>query len=450
MSVQNVLQFTGKDNLARLHSDGKKIRKSDIDWSPDQLEALQGTVDFLLSDEKFLSIIGPAGSGKTTLMREIVAEAKRRRWRINLSAPTHKAARQLANSAKRGAQTIHKVLGLKIKQNNRTGKLDLQSTGETLLENNAFLIVDESSMLGVELLEIIRTEAETLDCKVLFVGDIAQLNPVKEEPCVAVDREQCPWQLFELTTIHRQAAENPIIAAATKIRTSDSGELPKLKTQKKDDSGVVFVDHPKDWASMMIEACKVDDTEDRYIGYTNAAVDSAAKHIRFAKYGQDSINPYLKGEQLIVNERYEFRERYRKKDGSDSTKKHAVENNTEITVDRVWQDGKFYTVCADVDGVMIQFKAFGSYQERQRYLSQLANVCRANKKWKPFWDANNTIADLRSAVSTTVHKSQGSTFRDVYVNLGQLGICSDVDELQRLLYVAVTRASRCVYLTGAL
>lgn len=431
------------------HGGGKHVQ-----FSEDQQSAFISACDFMLDNERFMSLVGPAGSGKSFLMKAIATEAKKRRWKLSLAAPTHKAVAQLADSAGFDAETIHRVLGVTVKENNRTGERELKSSGEPSLEAGSFLIVDESSMLQLELLELIRESAEDMDCKVLFVGDMAQLNPVGEEPCVAVDPEQCPWKLVSLTTIHRQAAQNPIIKAATAVRLANPDCLPALLDERNDGLGI-HVMEKRAWAELMLNRCALaEETNDRYIGYTNVAVDAAAKRVREIKYGIDASEPYLKGELLVVNERYTYSYRKKKRDGSEQKFKEVVENNTEIIVKNVWRDGDFYIVYADCGGKTIEFKAFENYQRRKRYLDRLAGAAKREKgkarteAWKKFWAANNTIADLRSAVSLSVHKAQGSTFRDVFLNCSQIGFCRDLEERQRLAYVAITRASRAVYITG--
>ena len=66
------------------------------------------------------------------------------------------------------------------------------------------------------------------------------------------------------------------------------------------------------------------------------------------------------------------------------------------------------------------------------------------------YQLQETIGDLRPLFSSTIHKSQGSTFEKVFVNLNDIGACPDWETVARLLYVAITRASQEVYLYGDL
>lgn len=411
------------------------------EWSDDQLKAIDDVVKFLLSKETFYSVIGPAGSGKTYLMKEIIGIAKKRKWNVLLTAPTHKAAEQLSRSCSESAVTTHKALGVKIKENNQTGEREFKSSGKAMVNYRDLVIIDEASMCAEKLLSEIEKVAKKKKCRVLFVGDRAQLNPVGEEISLTVDPIGMPWNFSELTTIHRQAAQNPIIAVATAIRTAEPDALPLIENNHTGTIGVCRLEKQQ-WAEKMLDVC-VEDTESRYIGYTNFAVDSASKFIRFEKHGSDVCkkNPYLPGELMVVNERYQVGE------GDD---KITVENNTEFQIQRVFQDDGFYFVTGIIDGDLVEFRCFENYAARSRYLSDLAVKARETGSWKPFFKEANSIADLRLASSLTVHKSQGSTFANVFINLDQIARCGDLYERQRLLYVAITRASDTVYITGTL
>lgn len=433
--------------------------------SEDQKISFDESVEFMINKEQFFSVIGPAGSGKTTLMKAITKEAKQRQWNVALAAPTHKAAKQLSLSCDMPAQTIHRILGLAMKEDPRTGELVLQTTGKNMLTTNMFLICDEGSMVGNELLEILKESVKYIDIKVLFVGDIAQLNPVNEEPSSVVDAKTCEWNITALTKIHRQAAENPIIRLATAIREADPMDLPMPENDVFNDSGIIILDGPE-FRLKCVQSCS-DNPENRYIGYQNEVVDNAAKQIRRQTYGEDAkLHPYLAGESLVVNERYVYKYLLFEKDDDQEFANIYIDNNTEFLVDRVYMDDDLYRVIGEVDDIQVEFQAMRNYKSRKRYLEITAKKCAAKAKdalekqpWGPYWEAVKYIADLRSASSLTIHKSQGSTFNDAFLNFDQIRVCARVGETdeqtlayakeaQRLYYVAVTRASRMLYVTG--
>ena len=128
----------------------------------------------------------------------------------------------------------------------------------------------------------------------------------------------------------------------------------------------------------------------------------------------------------------------------------AIPNNDTVKVISAWKDGEFYIVTCDWEGHRVQLKAMENYDKRNRHLERLRQIAIKKKHWGEFFDASDSIADLRSATTTTAHCSQGSTYNDIFINLSNMAICRNPVELQRLLYVAITRAKGTVYITGAL
>lgn len=462
-------RFEGKKSYQRLYSDNPETvssispkaateipdypapaNDSIIEKSPDQADAMRRISDFLQNRDVCFSLVGPAGSGKTTLLREAVELARQRTWQVRLSAPTHQAAARMREATGRHADTTHKLLGVSLVRDKKTGKEGLKA-GQPMAEPRSFLIVDEASMLPEKLLKIIIKFAEKNECKVLFVGDAAQLNPVKEKPSKTVDRETCPWEIAELTTIHRQAAENPIIAAATAIRLADPNSLPVLETNLKDGQGIRVMQDKRAWAALMVEQCGDPAGVNKYIGYANEATDAAAKWVRRGMFGADAENPYVSGERLVVNARCVIADgKAKRKRGKKKKEEITIENNDLVTVKHVHRDGDRYFVTCDWHGHSVTLQAFENYKLRKQHLDRLRFEAKRKSNWSDFFEQSDTLADLRSAATMTAHKSQGSTFQNTFINLQELGKCFQREERQRLLYVAITRASGCVYLTGAL
>lgn len=388
----------------------------------------------------------------TTILKQILEEAKAKKWYVSLSAPTHQAAARIREATSYPAETTHRILGVSLVRDEKTGKQYLKARGTPDVAPGTVMVIDEASMLPDQLLEIVLKFVKRKKGKVIFVGDAAQLNPVKEKPSKTVDRETCPWELIELTTIHRQAAENPIIALATAIRLADPWKMPAFETNMRGKSGIQHMSDKREWADFMVQQCGMDDFEHRYLAYTNRATDEAAKAVRRNKYGAEAAaDPYLKGEVLVVNSRCIPDD----KSGKSRTKKKrqdqvVIQANETVVVKNVWRDGDFHFVECDWHGHTVVLKAFDSYHERERYLESLRKSAILRSNWAEFFEASDSIADLRSAVSLTVHSSQGSTFDNVFINLSNMSTCRNREERQRLLYVAVTRASGCVYVCGEL
>ncbi len=187
---------------------------------------------------------GYAGTGKTTLLKSVVAAHKKHRKKIVLLAPTGRAAKVLSGATGAPAFTIHRSL-----YRPRVGSSGMASF--TLANNNlknATFIVDEaglvssasdSSLGGANLLEdLVRFVFTSPDNNLLVVGDPAQLPPVGQPMSPALSAEYFQQTLWinasehTLRQVVRQALDSSILKNATALRTlieADSSDLPVLE-----------------------------------------------------------------------------------------------------------------------------------------------------------------------------------------------------------------------------
>lgn len=188
---------------------------------------------------------GYAGTGKTNLVSALSQILPTFKWKSVLLAPTGRAAKVLTLYSKRPAQTIHKKIFKK--SVNENGSLYF-SLGENLHKNTVF-IIDEASMIGLDtntqsayaspgLLESLFEYVFSGDnCKLLFVGDTAQLPPVgcDESPALNEKFLKSSFHLniftHELKQVARQSLESGILENATSLRqllANYEGQMPKL------------------------------------------------------------------------------------------------------------------------------------------------------------------------------------------------------------------------------
>ena len=218
----------------------------------DQQQAMAGVAGFVgkQSERDIFILKGYAGTGKTNLVSVLAKILPTFKWRSVLLAPTGRAAKVLASYAQRPAQTIHKKIFKKAMAEN--GSV-IFSLGENLHKNTIF-IVDEASMIGMDSSNsknmIFDSLLESLfeyvfsgeNCKLLLVGDSAQLPPVgsDESPALNVDFLKVTYHLdiswFELKQVARQGLESGILANATALRIllDKEGEIkiPKINLSK--------------------------------------------------------------------------------------------------------------------------------------------------------------------------------------------------------------------------
>lgn len=192
-----------------------------------QIEAFLGSTD---SDIMVLS--GFAGTGKTTLLAAVVKTLELYHVRYVLIAPTGRSAKVLANYCGRSAYTIHKhIYRQKSVADDGMGLFSISHNKAV----RTLFIVDEASLIGgaqepsghvfgtgdllADLIGFVRSGAE---CKLLLVGDKAQLPPVGMENSPALDESVMNGfggvEYATMTTVVRQKAESGILANATRLR----------------------------------------------------------------------------------------------------------------------------------------------------------------------------------------------------------------------------------------
>lgn len=215
------------DNLYRIFHSAPSIHPIAIDFSEtnfpfstEQKEAIQMTIDQQIS-----LISGPAGTGKTTVIREIIKWLVRAGHNIRCCAPTGAAAKQMLDLTGMKSSTIQHLLSFSPLTKTPAYHRDFT------LDGSCF-IVDESSMADVKVLSFL-VDAIPQGAKLIIIGDHHQLPSIGPGR-VLKDLLSCG--LFpgkELTNVYRQSEESQVLDFATKIRNGERTDL-SLLPQKSD------------------------------------------------------------------------------------------------------------------------------------------------------------------------------------------------------------------------
>lgn len=214
-----------------------------------QAEAMVRLARFLTTAEHEAAFIlrGYAGTGKTSLMGALVRTLTHLKREVVLMAPTGRAAKVFAAHTGLPAYTIHRVI---YRQQTFQGEGTRFSLGFNA-RRHALFVVDEASMVaqgggglfgtGLLLDDLIRYVYEAEGCRLLLVGDTAQLPPVGEEESPALQKAFIAGyglsvEEADLTEIVRQSQTSAVLTEATRLRhliTAGSGGLPRICTSRR-------------------------------------------------------------------------------------------------------------------------------------------------------------------------------------------------------------------------
>jgi len=224
----------------------------EIKFNEQQAEAVKRiTEDLIKGDSITWTLMGYAGTGKTTLANYIAEVAKSAGMDVRFIAPTNKAAEVLRKKGNKGACTVHHLLyrvvkGKFYKTWEVAEALSAMEGGhydhnEEEDKENALIICDEASMLSDKLLNDIEEYCQHKHCKVLYMGDPFQLPPVGKFSRTVFDTPR----RSTLTQVMRQGQDSAILTWATALRKRQKAFAPK--TTKGDvlveDRNVLWVDY---------------------------------------------------------------------------------------------------------------------------------------------------------------------------------------------------------------
>ena len=220
------------------HSDflfSRFLSKLSFEPTSCQNTLLRRVADFVSSDENDILVVnGYAGTGKTTAISSVIAVMKEFQTKCVLLAPTGRAAKVLSSYSGQPAFTIHKHI---YRQKSVGGDGFGQFSLFPNKDKQTLFIVDEVSLIGIDsgqqqsttafgsgnlLEDLISFVRSGVECKVILIGDSAQLPPVGLDASPALMKDY--MRVFggvsfaELTTVVRQQQESGILYNATLIR----------------------------------------------------------------------------------------------------------------------------------------------------------------------------------------------------------------------------------------
>ena len=455
-----------------------------ITYNKEQQSAIINAVSFLKTNtdpKQYYVIEGKAGTGKTTIAKEILKEFDGEM--IYIAAVSHKAKGVIKSSFGDDIDnkmffSIAGLLGMKGFNDNSTQQIKFVNGEKVRLLDAppAILVIDEASMITEDVLNRIITINESLSrpFQMLFLGDIGQIQPIRDDQSefyrTHKDLLNKKSDIFnskhksKLITRVRQGEANPILPYADYFWENSQKESPELNptqhivrnNQITDKGSLLFSNSEGEVLNSVIKAVK------------NAVEKGLTNHIKIVTYHvneKSELNnkiheslfgngsDYSKGDMLILNAPYDLPDT-----------KATIENSAEIQVKGIADTdvdeygihtlylettGTAYTrTGVEIKDCTIQVVSRQDIEKYNKKLGELASVAkrqtnRISKKqaWDEFWGYKGRYADVDFGYAITAHKSQGSTYDIVVVDEKDIMGTSATSnqEKSELIYTALTR-----------
>lgn len=366
-----------------------------------------------------LVLTGGPGTGKTTTLRAIIALLEGLGERVEIAAPTGRAAKRMSELTGCEARTLHRLLEVKwddedVPVFDRNEKNPLEADA---------IIVDEVSMVDALLFESLLRALKPA-CRLILVGDTDQLPAVGAGSVLQDVIDSGALPVVRLTQVFRQALTSDIVANAHRIV---SGDMPVLRKKGGD---FFFLEQfsPEDAAETVVDLC----ARRLPAGYGTNVFDGiqvlapgrkgALGTLSLNKRLQERLNPPADTKREWSGEAFLFRE---------GDKVMHVKNDYDIG----WTKDSGEFGCGVFNGDIGILEEISPREEtlKVRYDDRLALYSFEQAK------------ELELAYAITVHKSQGSEFHTVV-----LSVCHVPKLLcyRNLLYTAVTRAKKLLVAVG--
>jgi len=398
-------------------------------------------------DDPFFLLKGYAGTGKTFCIQELVNAGTFKPSEICFTAPTNKAVKVLRNYLDEASlhscatKTIYSLLGLSLQANGEVK--ELQKPEEPVdLSSYKVIVVDEGSMVNRFLMDAIRDAFDVWKVPFIFMGDPAQLPPVGEitSPIWKIENS------YTLTKVLRYG--NSMLDLATEIRNVVDNPFPSIKIET---NPPVHRVGKADWFNEIesnIELFKSDQA--KIISWRNVKVDEYNNYVRGLIFGRAEAKAtfWLPTDKIVATSRC-----------SD------LDNNVILQTD---ETAEILEVAEGNHPMHREFEIFNilALDERERKitlrvltpsgafrlsnrLNELSMEAKSGKryKWREFWELKEAFHEIRHSYAITSHRSQGSSYLKVFVDLEDLMLNRNKAEAFRSLYVSCTRQREELWIT---
>ena len=446
--------------------------KFPFSFTKEQKEIVGSVSDFAtsISTRSIFLLKGYAGTGKTTLISALVKSLPSVSKRSILLAPTGRAAKVLSKYSNKKASTIHrKIYWIRSRKNGNT-YIKIKDNTHT----NTIFIVDEASMIPEAsdssfgnrslLDDLVQYVYDGIGCKLILIGDTAQLPPVHLDISPALDEGFLETTYLKDVITHtmkevvRQAKDSTVLSNATDLRNKisvDDFSFPKFVSS----NDVVRVESGEELQDQLETAYSLSSvTNTIVLCRSNKRANIYNQQIRARIRFQE--NEISVGDMLMVVRNNYFWLGEESKAGfianGDIVEVVRLKETIErfgfrfanVTVQLVdYPDEKDLDVIVMLDTLSTETPSL-SYDQYQKLYKEVSLDYKGDKeinkkiKENPFFNA----LQIKFSYAITCHKSQGGQWENVFVDLGYFKEEMLNKSYLRWLYTATTRASKKLYL----
>ena len=441
--------------------------------------AVKSLSEFLLStaNDTVFVLRGYAGTGKTSLVGALVKAMDKLQQKSVLLAPTGRAAKVFSAYAGHPAFTIHKKIYRQQSFSNEVSNFSINDN----LTTHTLYIVDEASMISNEGLsgsmfgtgrlldDLVEFVYSGAGCRLLLMGDTAQLPPVGEEQSPALATEALKGYGLnvievDLTQVVRQVQSSGILWNATQIRQliaeDECFSLPKIKVSGFPDIQVVRGDELIDTLTGCYEKNGMDETI--VVCRSNKRANIYNKGIRAQiLYREDELNT---GDLLMVaKNNYFWTEKYKEMDfiaNGEIAVVRRVRRTRELYGFRfaevllAFPDQNDFELEANLllDTLHSDAPALPKTENDRLFYSVLEDyvdiTVKRERMKKMKADPHYNALQVKYAYAVTCHKAQGGQWQNVFLDQGYMSDEYLTPDYFRWLYTAFTRASKTLYLVN--
>ncbi len=391
-------------------------RELGLEFAPLQKVAIKSSVT-----RGVVVVTGGPGTGKTTVIRAIIALFEQIGSTICLAAPTGRAAKRMTSTTSRKAKTIHRLLECEY---NSEEHIVFRRNEENFLDEQV-IIIDETSMVDLflfsALLRAIRPGA-----RLILIGDADQLAPVGAGEVFGDIIKSCAFMAVRLSDIFRQAQGSSIVTNAHRI---NDGRMPVLDNKGEGDFFWLKRNGSDELCSLVCDLC-TKRLPSAY-GYNSLSDIQIVCPTRKGSAGTVHLNSLM---QNLVNPR------------KSGVTEHTAHNVTFRTGDKVMIIHNNYDIeWTDEDGI----KSNGVFNGDIGFITDINSgqesfEIKFDDGRKATFDFS-CFEDVEHAYAITVHKSQGSEYKAVIIPVLD---CPPTLLSKNMLYTAVTRAEKLAILCG--